>query len=106
MLNLINIGSAVATHRNLVDPIQRMNMRGLMAERFRAFDLRMEGYWFDSRRIIFFILFFPFIFYFCLIFFRLIFQYYPLSFLQLEGSRENTHSKGEDTGQHTEIAMA
>jgi hypothetical protein len=43
MLNLINIGSAVATRRNLVDPIQRTNMRGLMAERFRVFDLRMEG---------------------------------------------------------------
>jgi hypothetical protein len=43
MLNLINI-SAVATHRNLVDPIQRTNMRGLMAERFRAFDLHTEGY--------------------------------------------------------------
>jgi hypothetical protein len=36
MLNLINIGSAVATRTNLVDPIQRTNMRGLMAERFRA----------------------------------------------------------------------
>jgi hypothetical protein len=40
MLNLINIGSAaIATHRNLVDRIQQTNMRGLMAERFRAFDL-------------------------------------------------------------------
>jgi hypothetical protein len=36
MLNLINIGSAVANHRNLVDPIQRTNIRGLMAERFRT----------------------------------------------------------------------
>jgi hypothetical protein len=36
MLNLINIGSDVATRRNLVDQIQRKNMRGLMAERFRA----------------------------------------------------------------------
>jgi hypothetical protein len=40
MLNLINIGSAVATRRNLVDPIQWTNMRGLMAAMFRAFDLR------------------------------------------------------------------
>jgi hypothetical protein len=47
MLNLINIGSAVAIRRNLVDPIQRTNMRGLMAERFRAFDLRMEGHKFE-----------------------------------------------------------
>jgi hypothetical protein len=37
MLNLINIDSAVATLRNLVDPIQRTNMRGLMAERFYFF---------------------------------------------------------------------
>jgi hypothetical protein len=29
MLNLINIGSAAATRINLVDPIQRTNMRGL-----------------------------------------------------------------------------
>jgi hypothetical protein len=42
-MNLINIGSTVATRRNLVDPIQRTNMGGLMAERFRAFDWRMEG---------------------------------------------------------------
>jgi hypothetical protein len=46
MLNLMNIGNAVATRSNLVDPIQRTNMRGLMAERFRAFDLRTEGYFF------------------------------------------------------------
>jgi hypothetical protein len=44
MLNLINIGSAVASRRNLVDPIQRTSMRGLMDERLRAFDLRTEGY--------------------------------------------------------------
>jgi hypothetical protein len=50
MLYLINIGSAVAT---LGDPIQRTNMRGLMAERFRAFDLRMEGYRFEFRWILF-----------------------------------------------------
>jgi hypothetical protein len=43
MLNIINIGSAVATRRNLVDPIQRTNMRGLMAVRLIAFDLRKEG---------------------------------------------------------------
>jgi hypothetical protein len=30
MLNLINIGSAVATRRNLVNPNQLTNMRGLM----------------------------------------------------------------------------
>jgi hypothetical protein len=47
MLNLINIGSTVATRRNLVDPIQRTNMRGLMA----------DGYFFSFD-------FFPFIFYF------------------------------------------
>jgi hypothetical protein len=63
MLNLINIGSTVATHRNLVDPIQRTNMRGLMAERFRAFDLHMEGCRFDSRRMLFFILFVSIYFY-------------------------------------------
>jgi hypothetical protein len=44
LLNLIN----VATHRNLADPIQQTNMRGLMAERLRAFDLCMEGYRFES----------------------------------------------------------
>jgi hypothetical protein len=49
MLNLINIGSAVATHRNLVDPIHRTKMRSLMAERFRAFELRTESYLFESR---------------------------------------------------------
>jgi hypothetical protein len=38
MLNLINIGSTVATRRNLVEPIQRTNMRGLMAERLRAYE--------------------------------------------------------------------
>jgi hypothetical protein len=52
MLNLINNGSAVATRRNLVDPIQRTNMRGLMAKRLRAFDLRLEGYRFESRWIL------------------------------------------------------
>jgi hypothetical protein len=79
MLNLINIGSAVATRRNLVDPIQRTNLRDLMAERIRAFDLRTEGYRFESRWI-----FFSFYYLFlCVIFFRRIFQYYPLSFLQL-----------------------
>jgi hypothetical protein len=74
MLNLINIGSAVATRRNLVDPIQRTNMRGLMAERFRA-----ECYTFESRWIS---RFFFFSFYFVQFIFRRIFQYYPLSFLQ------------------------
>jgi hypothetical protein len=39
MLKLINIGSAVATRRNLVDPIQGTNIRALMAERLRAFDI-------------------------------------------------------------------
>jgi hypothetical protein len=34
MLNLINIESAVATRRNLVDPIQRTNIRGLMAKKY------------------------------------------------------------------------
>jgi hypothetical protein len=48
MLNLINIGSAVATRRNPVDPIQRTNMRGLMAETF------------ESRWILFSFYFFPF----------------------------------------------
>jgi hypothetical protein len=68
MLNLINIGSAVAARRNLLDPIQRTNMRGLMAERFRAFDLRTEGYTQvigsnpDGYFLSFY--FFPFIFYF------------------------------------------
>jgi hypothetical protein len=73
ILNLINIGSAVATRRNLVDPIQRTNMRGLMAERFRAF---------ESRWILFvhFIFFHLFLIIFMYIFFRRIFQYYPLSF--------------------------
>jgi hypothetical protein len=52
MLNLINIGSAVAIRRNLVDPI---HMRGLMAERFRAFNLRMESYRFESQWIRFLI---------------------------------------------------
>jgi hypothetical protein len=42
MLNLINIRSTVATRRKLVDPIQRTNMRGLMAES-RAFNLHTEG---------------------------------------------------------------
>jgi hypothetical protein len=84
MLNLINIGRAVATHRNLVDPIQRMNMRGLMAEMFRATDLRTGCYSFESRWILFFILFVSVYFLFlCVICFRRIFQYYPLSFLQL-----------------------
>jgi hypothetical protein len=54
MLNLINIGSVVATRRNLVDPIERPDF-------------------------IFFHLFFIFM----RNFFRRIFQYYPLSFLQL-----------------------
>jgi hypothetical protein len=44
MLNLINIGSAVATRRILVNPVQRTNIRGLMAERFRVHDLCTEGY--------------------------------------------------------------
>jgi hypothetical protein len=74
MLNLINIGSPVATRRNLGDPIQRSNVRGLMAERFRAFDLHTEGYRFESRWILFFILFFPFIFYFCVYFFSTYFS--------------------------------
>jgi hypothetical protein len=84
MLNLINIESTVATRRNLVDPIQRTNMRGLMSERFRAFDLRTEGCRLESRWTLFFILFFSiyFLFFICN-FFRHIFQYYPLSFLQL-----------------------
>jgi hypothetical protein len=56
---LISIGSAVATRRNLVDPIQRTNMRSLMAERLRA-----EGHRVESRWIPFFILFFQFMFYF------------------------------------------
>jgi hypothetical protein len=73
MLNLINIGSAVATRRNRVHPIQRTNVRGLMAERLRVFDLCTEGYRFFS-------IYFLFL---CVIFFRRIFQYYPLSFLQL-----------------------
>jgi hypothetical protein len=64
MLNLINIGSTVANRRNLVDPIQRANMRGLMAE-------------FDSRWIICFHLFFIFIYNF----FSAYFQYYPGPFL-------------------------
>jgi hypothetical protein len=45
MLNLVNIGSSVATRRNLVDPIQRTNITGLMVERFTAFDLRTESRW-------------------------------------------------------------
>jgi hypothetical protein len=40
--------------RNLVDPIKQTNMRGLMAERLRAFDLRTEGY----RFILFFSIYF------------------------------------------------
>jgi hypothetical protein len=65
----------------IVDPIQRTNMRGLMADRFRAFDLHTEGNRFESRWILFSFNFFPFIS--CVIFFRRIFQYYQLSFLQL-----------------------
>jgi hypothetical protein len=53
MWNLINIGSAVATRRNLVDPIQRTFMRAMMAERLIAFDLRTEGHRFESRGILF-----------------------------------------------------
>jgi hypothetical protein len=79
MLNLINIGSAVATYRNLADP----NMRGLMAERFRAFDLHMEGLGSNPDGYLFSFNFFPFIFYFMCNFFLHIFQYDPISFLQL-----------------------
>jgi hypothetical protein len=40
--------SAVATRRNLVDPIQRMNMRGLMAEMFRAFEFDFSFKFFST----------------------------------------------------------
>jgi hypothetical protein len=48
-----------------------------MAERLRAFDLRTERYRFESRWILFFILFFSiYILFLCVIFFRRIFKYY------------------------------
>jgi hypothetical protein len=50
------------SQKPLVDPIQRTNMRGLMAERLRAFDLCTEGHRFESRWIFFSFYFFPFIF--------------------------------------------
>jgi hypothetical protein len=78
ILNLINIGSAVATRRNLVDPIQRTNMRGLMAERFRAFDLRTERYRFESRWTLFSFYFFHLFLIFN--FFQRIFNIIPFLF--------------------------
>jgi hypothetical protein len=82
MLNLINIGSAVATGRNLVDPIQRTNMRGLVAERGRAFDLRVEGYRLESRWTLSSFYFFSSYFLFlCGIFFDVFFNIIPFLFL-------------------------
>jgi hypothetical protein len=51
MLNLINIGSAVAIRRNLVDPIHRTNMRPHGREVERSI-LRTEGNRFESRWVL------------------------------------------------------
>jgi hypothetical protein len=73
-LILINIGSDVATRRNLVDPIQRTNMRGLMAERFRGSN---PGYFCSFY-------FFPFIFYFMCNFFSTYFSILSPFFSSIE----------------------
>jgi hypothetical protein len=78
MLNLINIGNAVATRRNLVDPIQRSNRRGLMAERFSV-RFAHEGY----RWILLFVLFFSnYLLFLCVIFFDVFFNIIPFLFFK------------------------
>jgi hypothetical protein len=68
MLNFNKYRSAVATRRNLVDPVQSKNKRpdGLMV---RAFDLRTEM---DTFFHFIFSIYFLFM---CAIYFRRIFQY-------------------------------
>jgi hypothetical protein len=61
ILNLIIIGSVAATRRNLVDPIQRTNMRGLMAGRFCARKALGSNPHVSFFHFIFFHLFFIFI---------------------------------------------
>jgi hypothetical protein len=60
MSNLINIGSAVATRRNQVDPIQRTNMRGS----------NPDGYFFQFVFSIYFL-------FVCVIFFDVFFNIMP-----------------------------
>jgi hypothetical protein len=90
VLNLINIGSAVATCWNLhvVDPIQQTNMRGLgpVAQSLTSwwpsglerliYARKVYTSRFDSDGYLFFSIYFLFL---CVTFFRRIFQYYPLS---------------------------
>jgi hypothetical protein len=71
----------------IVDPIQRTNMRGLMAERFRALDLCTEGYRFDSRWILFSFNFFPFIFNFYVYwYFSILSPFLQLIFFKFQNS--------------------
>jgi hypothetical protein len=69
MLDRINIRSAVATRRNLVDPIQRTNVRGLMAR--KVIGSNPDGYLFFS----------PFIFYFYVSFISSLFSLNIIPFL-------------------------